>query len=186
MLLVRFLTLDGVYCLIWRLFPADKRPGWGVALQPEQTGGLCGLKHTYHPYRLKYPWLPCKIPSLHVPNPKTWGRVKEISVLGPGKNCAFFRTPPPPPLRGYPPKKKPYAVTRNFFSTPPPRPCVGKDNSLVFSHKIPRHWALLVERTVRQLEPGRVAPRAPPTKLSWVVNNSREAVPAKQSPHWLR
>ena len=27
------------------LFPADKRPGWGGAVQPEQTGGLCALKH---------------------------------------------------------------------------------------------------------------------------------------------
>ena len=57
-LLVRFLAPDRVYCLIWGLFPAHKRLGWGAALQPEQTGDLCALKHKYHPYRLKYPWLP--------------------------------------------------------------------------------------------------------------------------------
>ena len=57
MLLVRFSTPNRVYCLIGGLFPADKRPGWGAALQPEQNGGLCALKCKYHPYRLKYPWL---------------------------------------------------------------------------------------------------------------------------------
>ena len=33
----------------------------------------------------------------------------------------FFRTPPPPLLRGYPTKKQLYAGTRNFFLPPLPR-----------------------------------------------------------------
>ena len=52
------LAPDRVYCRIWGLFRTDKRPGWGAALQPEQNGGLCALKHKYHPYGLKYRWLP--------------------------------------------------------------------------------------------------------------------------------
>ena len=55
MLLLLFLAPDRVYCLIWGLYPADKRAGWGAALQPKQTGGLCALKHKHHPYWLKYP-----------------------------------------------------------------------------------------------------------------------------------
>ena len=39
MLLVRFLAPNEVHSLIWGLFPADKRLGWGAAMQPEQTGG---------------------------------------------------------------------------------------------------------------------------------------------------
>ena len=58
MLLVWFLAPNEVRWLIWGLFPADKRLGWGAAVQPEQTGGLRALKHKHHPYRLEYQWIP--------------------------------------------------------------------------------------------------------------------------------
>ena len=57
---------------------------------------------------------------MHLPNPNTWGRLKDISGFEVRKKFSrefFFRTPLP--LWGYPTKKKLYAGTRNFFSTPP-------------------------------------------------------------------
>ena len=36
-----------------------------------------------------------KMPSLHLPNPNIWGKVKEISGFGVRKNFARICTPPP-------------------------------------------------------------------------------------------
>ena len=64
------------------------------------------------------------MPSLYLPNPNPWGRVKEISRFCVPERLLrefSFRPPPLSPLQGYPPpENKAIHRYREFFLPPPP------------------------------------------------------------------